>query len=167
MLVLVPGRFGYFPACTHGPACNILSMPLLVYRAFADNAKFYAENGVSFVMGTTGGDPAVVAAAAEAAGVYAVVSPQMGKQVMFVKTVGSPVREHAATGTQMSEWFWRLNLVHQSSLEDCGLSPSYMQAVTSSWCWALSAAGGSLPADDGNHGREFPRCLQRLQARCY
>jgi hypothetical protein len=47
----------------------------------ADNAKFYAENGVSFVMGTTGGDPAVVAAAAEAAGVYAVVSPQMGKQV--------------------------------------------------------------------------------------
>lgn len=47
----------------------------------ADNAKFYADNGVSFVMGTTGGDPAVVAAAAEAAGVYAVVSPQMGKQV--------------------------------------------------------------------------------------
>ena len=47
----------------------------------ADNAQFYADNGVSFVMGTTGGDTAAVAAAAEAAGVYAVVSPQMGKQV--------------------------------------------------------------------------------------
>ncbi|KAF8063027.1 DAPB1 [Scenedesmus sp. PABB004] len=47
-----------------------------------DNAQFYAENGVPFVMGTTGGDPTKVAAAAEAAGVYAVVSPQMGKQVV-------------------------------------------------------------------------------------
>ena len=33
-------------------------------------------------MGTTGGDRAAVAAAAEAAGVYAVVAPQMGKQVV-------------------------------------------------------------------------------------
>lgn len=33
-------------------------------------------------MGTTGGDRAKVAAAAEAAGVYAVASPQMGKQVV-------------------------------------------------------------------------------------
>lgn len=32
-------------------------------------------------MGTTGGDPAVVTAAADKAGVYAIVSPQMGKQV--------------------------------------------------------------------------------------
>jgi 4-hydroxy-tetrahydrodipicolinate reductase len=47
-----------------------------------DNAEFYARNGVPFVMGTTGGDRAAVAAAAEAAGVYAVVAPQMGKQVV-------------------------------------------------------------------------------------
>eukprot|EP00878_Enallax_costatus_P019729 GHUV01020822.1.p1 GENE.GHUV01020822.1~~GHUV01020822.1.p1 ORF type:complete len:287 (+),score=58.97 GHUV01020822.1:464-1324(+) len=47
-----------------------------------DNAQFYADNGVPFVMGTTGGDPKKVAEAAEAAGVYAVVSPQMGKQVV-------------------------------------------------------------------------------------
>lgn len=47
-----------------------------------DNAQFYADNGVSFVMGTTGGDTAKVKAAAEAGGVYAVVSPQMGKQVV-------------------------------------------------------------------------------------
>lgn len=47
-----------------------------------DNAEFYARNGVPFVMGTTGGDRDKVAAAAEAAGVYAVVAPQMGKQVV-------------------------------------------------------------------------------------
>jgi 4-hydroxy-tetrahydrodipicolinate reductase len=48
-----------------------------------DNAEFYASRGLSFVMGTTGGDAARVAAAAQAApGVYAVVSPQMGKQVV-------------------------------------------------------------------------------------
>lgn len=47
-----------------------------------DNADFYAQNGVPFVMGTTGGDRDRVAAAAEAAGVYAVVAPQMGKQVV-------------------------------------------------------------------------------------
>jgi len=47
----------------------------------ADNAQFYSDNGVPFVMGTTGGDQDKVAAAAEAAGVYAVVAPQMGKQV--------------------------------------------------------------------------------------
>ncbi|KAI8465458.1 MAG: dihydrodipicolinate reductase [Monoraphidium minutum] len=47
-----------------------------------DNAQFYADNGVPFVMGTTGGDRAKVAAAADAAGVYAVVAPQMGKQVV-------------------------------------------------------------------------------------
>lgn len=60
--------------CSNTPPCPVLS-------AYADNAKFYAENGVSFVMGTTGGDASVVKAAAEAGGVYAVVSPQMGKQV--------------------------------------------------------------------------------------
>jgi len=47
-----------------------------------DNAEFYAANGLPFVMGTTGGDRNKVIQAAEAAGVYAVVAPQMGKQVV-------------------------------------------------------------------------------------
>ncbi|GBF87779.1 4-hydroxy-tetrahydrodipicolinate reductase,chloroplastic [Raphidocelis subcapitata] len=47
-----------------------------------DNAEFYARNGVPFVMGTTGGDREKVVDAAQAAGVYAVVAPQMGKQVV-------------------------------------------------------------------------------------
>jgi 4-hydroxy-tetrahydrodipicolinate reductase len=63
------------------PCVLLLVLPAVLPYVCADNAQFYAENGVPFVMGTTGGDPQKVAAAAEAAGVYAVVSPQMGKQV--------------------------------------------------------------------------------------
>ena len=36
-----------------------------------------------FVMGTTGGDRDQLRADVEASGVYAVIAPQMGKQVMF------------------------------------------------------------------------------------
>lgn len=60
---------------------HLFTMVHVCVCACADNAQFYADNGVSFVMGTTGGDTAAVAAAAEAGGVYAIVSPQMGKQV--------------------------------------------------------------------------------------
>lgn len=73
------------------PSCNASDSsfaPCVLCPAAIDNAQFYADNGVSFVMGTTGGDPAVVAAAAEAAGVYAVVSPQMGKQVRSFCVLG-------------------------------------------------------------------------------
>lgn len=52
------------------------------------NAEFYAANGIPFIVGTTGGDRERMVAAAEAAGVYAIVSPQMGKQVAaFTATV--------------------------------------------------------------------------------
>lgn len=47
----------------------------------AENAKFYGDNGLPFVMGTTGGDRAQLASDTEASGVYAVIAPQMGKQV--------------------------------------------------------------------------------------
>jgi len=53
--------------------------------AALDNARFYARNGVPFVMGTTGADAALVAAAAEAGGVCAVVAPQMAKQVVALQ----------------------------------------------------------------------------------
>lgn len=47
----------------------------------ADNGAFYALNNVPFVMGTTGGDREKLMQDVEAAGVYAVIAPQMGKQV--------------------------------------------------------------------------------------
>jgi 4-hydroxy-tetrahydrodipicolinate reductase len=53
--------------------------------AALDNARFYARNGVPFVMGTTGADAELVARAAEEAGVPALVAPQMGKQVVALQ----------------------------------------------------------------------------------
>lgn len=51
---------------------------LSVWRA--DNARFYGASGVPFVMGTTGGDREALMRDVEAAGVSAVIAPQMGKQ---------------------------------------------------------------------------------------
>lgn len=47
----------------------------------ADNALFYGANLVPFVMGTTGGDREKLMADTRASGTYAVIAPQMGKQV--------------------------------------------------------------------------------------
>jgi len=47
----------------------------------ADNAAFYGENQIPFVMGTTGGDREKLIEDTIASGTYAVIAPQMGKQV--------------------------------------------------------------------------------------
>lgn len=50
--------------------------------AVNDNARFYIDQGVPFVMGTTGGDRDALLADVRAAGAWAVIAPQMGKQVV-------------------------------------------------------------------------------------
>ena len=50
--------------------------------AVNDNGKFYCEHGVPFVMGTTGGDREKLLEDTRASGVFAVIAPQMGKQVV-------------------------------------------------------------------------------------
>ncbi|XP_044507487.1 4-hydroxy-tetrahydrodipicolinate reductase 2, chloroplastic-like isoform X2 [Mangifera indica] len=47
-----------------------------------DNAELYCKVGVPFVMGTTGGDRDKLYKTVENSRVYAVISPQMGKQVV-------------------------------------------------------------------------------------
>ena len=47
----------------------------------ADNVAFYARNGIPFVVGTTGGDREQLMQDARAGNSYAVIAPQMGKQV--------------------------------------------------------------------------------------
>jgi len=50
--------------------------------AVNDNAAFYGENQIPFVMGTTGGDREKLIEDTIASGTYAVIAPQMGKQVV-------------------------------------------------------------------------------------
>ena len=59
----------------------------LITCVIADNAEFYCKRGLPFVMGTTGGDRDRLFKTVNESGVYAVIAPQMGKQViqMFLK----------------------------------------------------------------------------------
>jgi 4-hydroxy-tetrahydrodipicolinate reductase len=50
--------------------------------AVNDNAAFYCENGIPFVMGTTGGDRAALAETVQKSGVAAVIAPNMAKQIV-------------------------------------------------------------------------------------
>jgi 4-hydroxy-tetrahydrodipicolinate reductase len=51
-------------------------------NAVNDNAAFYCENGIPFVMGTTGGDRAALAEAVQKSEVAAVIAPNMAKQIV-------------------------------------------------------------------------------------
>eukprot|EP00899_Mesostigma_viride_P024536 jgi/Mesvir1/5267/Mv15380-RA.1 len=46
------------------------------------NAEFYVKHGLPFVMGTTGGDREKLMATVKNAGTYAVIAPNMGKQIV-------------------------------------------------------------------------------------
>lgn len=66
---------------------NLVIIDFTLPYTVADNAVFYARNGVPFVLGTTGGDRSAMMAEVEASGVYAVIAPQMGKQVVAVQAM--------------------------------------------------------------------------------
>ncbi|KAJ0569023.1 putative 4-hydroxy-tetrahydrodipicolinate reductase [Helianthus annuus] len=61
---------------------NLIVVDFTVPNAVNDNAELYCKAGVPFVMGTTGGDRDRLYKTVEDAGIYAVISPQMGKQVV-------------------------------------------------------------------------------------
>ena len=52
---------------------------------YADNAELYYKVCVPFVMGTTGGDREQLYKTVKYSNVYAVISPQMGKQVIRIQ----------------------------------------------------------------------------------
>ncbi|KAJ4974476.1 hypothetical protein NE237_007650 [Protea cynaroides] len=61
---------------------NLIVVDYTVPDAVNDNAELYCKVGVPFVMGTTGGDRERLYKTVEDSKVYAVISPQMGKQVV-------------------------------------------------------------------------------------
>ncbi|KAI4365259.1 hypothetical protein MLD38_021258 [Melastoma candidum] len=61
---------------------NMIVVDFTVPDAVNSNAELYTKIGVPFVMGTTGGDRTKLYKTVEESNVYAVISPQMGKQVV-------------------------------------------------------------------------------------
>jgi 4-hydroxy-tetrahydrodipicolinate reductase len=53
--------------------------------AVNDNGKFYAEQGLAFVMGTTGGDREQLSKDVDTAELYAVIAPNMAKQIVALQ----------------------------------------------------------------------------------
>ncbi|MGD8512875.1 MAG: dihydrodipicolinate reductase [Deltaproteobacteria bacterium] len=51
-------------------------------NAVNDNASFYCDNGIPFVMGTTGGDRTLLVDTVKASDIAAVVAPNMAKQIV-------------------------------------------------------------------------------------
>lgn len=58
----------------------ILDLILITMFSTA-NTELYCKFGIPFVMGTTGGDRELMYKTVEDSNVYALISPQMGKQV--------------------------------------------------------------------------------------
>ncbi|KAK4802297.1 hypothetical protein SAY86_000500 [Trapa natans] len=61
---------------------NMIVVDYTIPDAVNSNAELYCKVGVPFVMGTTGGDRNLLYKTVEDSNVYAVISPQMGKQVV-------------------------------------------------------------------------------------
>ncbi|CAO2835942.1 unnamed protein product [Amaranthus hypochondriacus] len=61
---------------------NLIVVDYTVPNAVNDNAELYCKIGVPFVLGTTGGDRERLHKTVEDSKNYAVISPQMGKQVV-------------------------------------------------------------------------------------
>ena len=64
---------------------NVLAIDYTHPSAVNSNAVFYAENKLPFVMGTTGGDREKLIADMENAKHFAVIAPNMGKQIVAMQ----------------------------------------------------------------------------------
>ncbi|KAG2332164.1 hypothetical protein Bca52824_003344 [Brassica carinata] len=71
-----------FPLCLRSTGANCCRLHNPIRSQCVDNAELYSKVGVPFVMGTTGGDRNKLYETVEEAKIYAVISPQMGKQVV-------------------------------------------------------------------------------------
>lgn len=66
---------------------NLVIIDYTLPMAVNDNAEFYCRNSVPFVMGTTGGDREALLRDTKASGNYAVIAPNMGKQIVAFQSM--------------------------------------------------------------------------------
>ena len=85
--------------CTY--VCDRLYMEDISESDGAENVAFYARNSIPFVVGTTGGDREKLMQDARAGNSYAVIAPQMGKQVWHILDHSAAYSEHSQFCTAM------------------------------------------------------------------
>ena len=81
-----------FPPLPPSPCCSqypdLVVVDYTLPAAVNENALFYTANRLPFVMGTTGGDREQLMADVAASGSYAVIAPNMGKQIVAFQVGG-------------------------------------------------------------------------------
>jgi hypothetical protein len=70
--------------------CSEITLVFSPFFLNAANAELYCKLGLPFVMGTTGGDREMLYKTVKSSDVYAVISPQMGKQVHYLNLTCFP-----------------------------------------------------------------------------
>ena len=68
-------------------AGDLMVVDYTLPSAVNPNAEIYAKLGIPFVMGTTGGDREALARTLADSGLYAVISPNMGKQIVALQSM--------------------------------------------------------------------------------
>lgn len=66
---------------------NLICIDFTHPSAVCENARFYRENGLPFVMGTTGGDREMLEEIVKSSKVPAVIAPNMAKQVVALQAM--------------------------------------------------------------------------------
>lgn len=72
-------------AAAAGCGSNVVCIDYTHPSAVNSNGEWYASHGFSFVMGTTGGDREALEARTRDAGVFAVIAPNMAKQIVALQ----------------------------------------------------------------------------------
>lgn len=71
-----------------------ISIDFTVPAAVNNNARFYCDNGLPFVMGTTGGDRDLLAEIVRSSAVSAVIAPNMSKQIVGFQAMMAYAADH-------------------------------------------------------------------------
>jgi len=98
------------------------------------NAEWYAEHALPFVMGTTGGDREALMSCIDAAGTYAVIAPNMAKQIVALQAALQQMAEEFPGS--FSGYTLSVTESHQSTKAD-----------TSGTAKAISASLATLTAE--------------------
>lgn len=73
---------------------NFISVDYTHPKAINDNAAFYCNHGLPFVMGTTGGDREALLRTVEGSSISAVIAPNMAKQIVGLQAMMAYAAEH-------------------------------------------------------------------------
>ncbi|CAM8984765.1 unnamed protein product [Rhodiola kirilowii] len=104
---------------------NLIVVDYTVPDAVNVNAELYCKVGVPFVMGTTGGDRQKLMKTVQDSNIYAVISPQMGKQVVAFLAAMEIMAEQFPGA--LSGYSMQVSESHQSSkLDTSGTAKAFI-----------------------------------------